>query len=301
MFYNLRKTIKTKLFDLQVRDILKTSVVKCDKSSGVALVTQLCSRDVMMYLVAIKSFTRYITPKRIIIISDRLSEADLKIIHEQIDNLEVIDILNVCTDGFPSGGTWERLLTIIDASADQYVIQLDADTITTSKPKEVLDCIEQNQSFTLGTWMGQSVIGFKDVKDMIGKQKTESSHVQVIAELAMAEFDGAEELKYIRGCSGFAGFEKNISTRERLQPISRTFDDKLGRDKWMEWGSEQVFSNVVIANSANPFVLPINKYAYFSTGLDLENCCFVHFIGSNRFDDGVYANLARQQILLLSA
>lgn len=296
MFYNIKKSIKTKLFDYQVRDILKTASVKCSKASSVALVSQLCSRDVMMYLVAIKTFTRFVEPNRVIIVSDNLSQADINTLNEHIEQLEVIDVADVCSDGFPSGGTWERLLTIIDASADQYVIQLDADTITTSKPKEVLDCIEQNRSFTLGTWMGQSVIGFKDVTELINKQQTTSTHVQVVAELAMAELAYAENLKYIRGCSGFAGFEKNISTRDRLIPISREFELKLGKGKWREWGSEQVFSNVVIANGSDPFVLPINKYSYFVKGLVIEDCCFVHFIGSSRFDGGVYGDLALQQI-----
>lgn len=296
MFYNLKKLIKTRLFNYQVRGVLKVASVKCDQASDVALVSQLCSRDVMMYLVAIKTFTRFIMPKRVIIVSDSLSETDLNTLYEHVEHLEIIDIANVSTDGFPSGGTWERLLTIIDASADQYVIQLDADTITTSKPTEVLDCIEQNRSFTLGTWMGQNVIGFDEVSELIKKQQISSTHVQVVAELAMAEFDRAEDLKYIRGCSGFAGFGKDISTREQLLPISRTFDEKLGRDKWAEWGSEQVFSSIVIANSSDPLVLPINKYSYFSKGLVLENCCFVHFIGSNRFDGGVYGDLAVREI-----
>ena len=301
MFFSLKKIVKTKIFNFYAKGVLKSLPVKCDGSSSVVIISQLCSRDLYMYLVALKTFTRYVAPLRVVIISDRLTEKNIDVLHQHINRVEVISISDVSTEDFPSGGTWERLLTIVDASVQNYVIQLDADTITLSEPEEVLRCIAENRSFTLGTWMGQELIAFSEATDLMNKQETKSQHVQVLAELAMAEIDQSDSLKYIRGCSGFAGFSKGESNRKQLKSISMAFEEKLGAEKWHEWGSEQIFSNIIVANSNNPFVLPIRKYSYFSPRMDFNPCHLIHFLGSNRFDGGEYAKLARSQIKLLNA
>ena len=67
-------------------------------------------------------------------------------------------------------------------------------------------------------------------------------------------------------------------------------------DKWQEWGSEQVSSNYLIANSPNSFVLPYPKYAFYWKDADLIDSAFLHFAGTYRFDNGLYKKLSRQVI-----
>jgi hypothetical protein len=69
-------------------------------------------------------------------------------------------------------------------------------------------------------------------------------------------------------------------------------------DRWAEWGSEQVMSNIVVANIPGAVVLPHPKYA------DCHNMKpqlteFIHFIGSCRFDCDNYAGLDTQVITTL--
>ncbi len=64
-------------------------------------------------------------------------------------------------------------------------------------------------------------------------------------------------------------------------------------DKWGQWGSEQVASNFAVANTAGAMVLPYPKYANFDLDMDPQAACFLHFVGTNRFDRGVYAGETR--------
>jgi hypothetical protein len=69
-------------------------------------------------------------------------------------------------------------------------------------------------------------------------------------------------------------------------------------DRWHEWGSEQVMSNIVIANIPGAIVLPHPKYAdchKMKQGVTE----FIHFIGSCRFDGGNYARLGAEVIATL--
>lgn len=300
MFFNLQKTINTKLFDYCVKNINKKSYVECSSDSPLIIVSQVCSRDLQMYLVAIKTFSKFIKPYKVILVADRLKDEEKFMLQKHIDNLEIIDTKNVDSAGFPVGGCWERLLTIIDISDQHYVIQLDSDTITTSNLVEVRRCITENRSFTLGTDMGQQVITFQETSDLINSKTIDSEHVQICAERSMGAFKNNKSLKYIRGCAGFAGFAKNEQTREKLKEIAKTFEAKIGKQKWAEWGSEQVASNIVVANSSNPLVLPINKYHYYKPGIDIDQYCFLHFIGDYRFVDSQYRNLAKKYLELIS-
>jgi hypothetical protein len=68
--------------------------------------------------------------------------------------------------------------------------------------------------------------------------------------------------------------------------------------RWSEWGSEQVMSNIVVANIERAIVLPHPKYADCHK-MQQGVTEFIHFIGSCRFDDGNYATLGAQAIARL--
>lgn len=299
MFFNLKRKLNTAVFNFVVRNIVNLPMVESNNDSNVVIASQLCSRDLYMYLVAIKTFTRYVVPSKVVIVADRLNHNEKVILKEQIKTLEIIDIQDVNTIGFPKGGTWERLLTIIDLSEKNYVIQLDADTITLSDPIAVKESIAQNRSFTLGTDQGRDVISFNEATLLMKQLEKTSQHVQIQAELAMSEIDQGNQLKYIRGCSGFSGFGKNQQSREKIKKISNAMENKIGKTKWSEWGSEQVSSNIVVANSNNPLVLPIKMYNYFKPGINLPEFNFLHFVGDYRFQNGEYWNIARKELIKL--
>ena len=277
MFHNFKKNVNTKIFDYCVRNIRKQHKVICDRESPVVIVSQLCNRDLYMYMAAVKTFTTFVKPHKVIIVSDGLTNNNIAILDDFIANLTIINVDSVDTEGFPQGGTWERLLTIIDESRFHYVIQLDADTLTLRDIPEVQECVFQNRSFTLGTFMGQKIITFKEATGLV-ENYSESNHVQIRAELVMEKIDQSNQLKYVRGCSGFAGFGKGSCNKQQLKEISSKIMEVIGKEKWSEWGSEQVSSNIMVANSVSPYVLPIEKYNYFKPGIIMDNYNFLHFI-----------------------
>ena len=62
----------------------------------------------------------------------------------------------------------------------------------------------------------------------------------------------------------------------------------VGKEKWREWGSEQVASNFMAANVPDSLVLPIDRYPFWEPGLDINQAVFVHFFGTFRFVGGMY-------------
>jgi hypothetical protein len=74
----------------------------------------------------------------------------------------------------------------------------------------------------------------------------------------------------------------------------------VGRERWREWGSEQCASNYAVANTPGAITLPFPEYTSFHPGCDRERAKMYHFIGSFRFDDNVFAQLARDEIRALN-
>ena len=88
-------------------------------------------RDLIMYFVAIRSLYAQIGEGAIAIIDDgSLTAADTEILHRLLGGPQIIRADQIDTGACPRGGTWERLLHILDLSSSRYVIQLDSDTLT---------------------------------------------------------------------------------------------------------------------------------------------------------------------------
>lgn len=171
---------------------------------------------------------------------------------------------------------------------------MDCDTLMLKKPEEVITCIEARRSFTQGTYFGKQIVPMTEMcitaKSWL---KDSEPHVQTFAEENFDRIQGYEELKYVRGCSGFAGFGDATASRRDIEEFSQQMERAIGKTKWSEWGSEQVTSNFVVANAPNSMVLPFPEYGYFQKDLDVNSCKFIHFIGSYRFNKGIYASLGR--------
>lgn len=296
MLYRVRRHLNSFWFNRGTRGILDTPPVRCDSHSAVTFVSQVCHLDVFMYLVALKSLTRFLAPRRVVALDDgSLTMTDRSWLIQQVPGLKLMRITEIHSDSCPSGGCWERLLFIATTVGDEYVLQIDADTLTLKSPREVLRCVSENQSFTLGTKMGPAIIPMTDrcaaAKGHV-KAHPEEQHVQSLAEMHFDQLRGFHHLRYVRGNAGFAGYAKGSFTREVVRDFSAQMWAILGQQKWAEWGSEQVASNFVVANSPNAEVLPFSRYAYFEPSLEVERCAFIHFIGEHRFKRGTYRKLA---------
>jgi hypothetical protein len=70
-------------------------------------------------------------------------------------------------------------------------------------------------------------------------------------------------------------------------------------DSWKRWGSEQVMSNVIVANEGEPVLLPYGRYLNFWNEDLPADTAFAHFIGTYRFHRGAYADATAQAIAFL--
>jgi hypothetical protein len=117
------------------------------------------------------------------------------------------------------------------------------------------------------------------------------NHIQDVAERNLDRLPAAASLKYVRGCSGFAGFAKGRASLDLATHFSSQMFALMG-ERWREWGSEQIASNYVVANSAG-VVLPQPDYLSFQNDLSTDCSKFLHFIGPYRYEAGAYTRLSR--------
>jgi hypothetical protein len=283
------------LFDRTAARVLDTSPLSVGGDSPVFL-SQLCQRDVAPYLLAIKSLYRAIGQGRVIIINDgSLTRDDISILQRHIPGLELIEIATIDTRGCPRGGTWERLVKIIELSQEHYVIQADADTLVTGPIPEVIQAWRSNKSFLLGTDCGQEIASAADTARVAQGwvQNFGWDTVGVLAEALLDRLPVIVPANYVHASSGFGGFAKGGFRLSDLQTFSDWMRGKLGAS-WDRLGTEQIASNYMLANAPNAIVLPFERYACFEPHIAPQNRPFLHFIGTYRYGDGIYRQRARQ-------
>lgn len=296
MFYRLRTQLNKRWFDWRARGIRATPAVRCDTGSRVIVLTQLHHPDVTMFMVAAKSFCRHLRPGGFVIVDDGLTPEDRALLSSHFENLRFVRTSEARGQVCPAGGCWERLLSIADLNDKHYVIQLDADTLTLARPDEVLACVEAGTSFTLGTTGGQHIIDTAEASRIAAGWR--GQHVQVVAEQALSRLPATLGTRYVHGCAGFAGFAPGTMDRRRVEAVSAAMAAVVPPAKWAEWGSEQVTSNFIVANTPGAVVLPPRRYPFWQQGVPLEDVRVVHFFGTHRFEAGRYvaaaAHLSRE-------
>ena len=292
MFYSLKNRLNKGWLGLHGRRILDSTPVSCDSASNLLILTQTYHPDLYMYLLAAKSFARFVRPRGFVVVDDGLTPRDKTTIEYHLGQVSFIPTASVDLGPCPRGGTWERLLTVARLAAENYVVQLDADTLTLSTPSEVLACIGENRPFTLGTRTGREIVSARQACEHAIRAPTD--HVQSHAEQALTRLRGMENLRYVRGCSGFAGFPRGGDIESRIQSFSIEMEQLLGSEKWREWGSEQVTSNFTISNLPGAVVLSPDRYPFWKPGVDIDQAALVHFFGPYRFAEGMYVRQTRQ-------
>ena len=294
----LARKVAPRLHRLGIAAVERTAPVRTE-TTGLTYVSQICHRDVRSWLLAIKSIIAGVGPGEITALDDgSLTDADTRLLTGHLPGLKIVPVTNVRTDGFPKGGTWERLLLILDLTAERYVIQVDADLLARSPLAEITAAIRGNRGFTLA---GEASAALTSVAAAAARARQSTfDHVQLAAERVLDQMPGAEGLRYVRGCSGFAGFPRG-SSRDVVAILSAFMTAQLGK-RWSAWGSEQVASNFMVSNSGpDPIVLPWRRYPAFGPQQDVSDAVLIHFIGSFRHDGGVYRRLSREIIRTLPA
>ena len=296
MFYRLRKQFRTRTFERAIRGILDTPPIEVIDAPW-CIVSMVANTDVSMYLLALKSFYRKLGRGKVVAIVDRDMPQTLReTLARHIPGLELVVLEDIPTGTCQRGGTWERLLYVLDRSDLEYTIQLDCDTLTVGENlDEVVYCIETNTPFTMSD--GFSLLPLPDIVDQA--EATPSDYIGVVAERMFRHYPAWEKLRYVRGSSGFAGFSRRGFARAEITRFHQQMEALVGRKRWREWGTEQVASNFAISNSPGAVVLPYPEYASFTPQLRPSLAKFFHFIGEFRFSDGYFAARGREVIAAL--
>ena len=274
------------------------------RDDGVILFSMIGTRVVLPYLVAVKSLAAALGRGRVVILDDgTLTAADHALLAHHLGDPCVIPITSVDTGPCPRGGTWERLLTILDLRRDHYVIQLDSDTVTLGRVPEVAAAIDAGRSFMLRGEASATLMSMALFPATLAPEPRGRVHIQGAIEerVDAVTLPGIAVPLYARGCSGFAGFAPTDEARVVAEAFSRQAESMLGTERWAEWGTEQVTSNVVIANSRDPLLLPYDRYLNFWGDPLPADRRFVHFVGTCRFDGRTYLDATRNAISALGA
>ena len=296
---NIAERIGRARFERAAQGVLATAPI-VPREDGVILFSMMGTRVLLPYLVAIKSVHASLQRGRVVILDDgTLTDADRATLARHCGDPQIIPIASVDTGPCPRGGTWERLLTILDLRAHNYVIQIDSDVVALGPMPEVAQAISAARSFTLRGESESELMGAEAIARQ--QQVYDTKHVQGLIEQRMdrVSITGREDLCYVRGCSGFAGFAPSGEGRALAEAFCKEADRLLGREKWAEWGSEQVTSNFVIANTPDPLLLPYDRYLNFWNEGVPSDARLVHFIGTYRYRRGAYTEAARAAIARL--
>ena len=289
-----KKKISTKYqkwrYNRVVKAVLDTPPLKIGKNSFTTL-SMVHQRDVLPYLVAIKSFAKYADPTKIVIVCDpTIGDAERSLFKEHIPHVELRRAEEFRFPDIPIGGTWERLSAITEYARNSYTVQLDADTVTLGPVKEVIEAIQSGNGFVIGERSDQKLLTLDEAAAL--SKDWNDLHIQAFAEKRMNTAN-LELSLYVRGCSGFSGFPIDTSMRGKMVDFSKKMKT-ISQSRWAEWGTEQITSNYLVANSKGAKVLPFP--AYRTPKATLEKVSFAHFIGYIRFSDSLYREASRRLI-----
>jgi len=298
MLYRVRQKMKRSRFESLTKGILQTPPLKVVEAPW-SIVSMVSNHDVQMYLLSMKSVYARLRRGKLIVIVDRDMPQQLRdTLSGHFPGIQFAILEDIDTGVCQRGGTWERVLYLLDHAKDEYAVQVDCDTLAFGGDlKEALDCIEQNRAFTLNN-------GERRIEPMAESariaQTIDTKHICVSSERLFDRYPGGDQLKYVQASSGFAGFAKGGFARARLEEFHQIMDGLIP-GRWTEWGTEQVASNFAVANSPNAAVLPFPKYANFEPHVDRAKVEFFHFIGTYRFDDDYFAKMGQKVISELNA
>ena len=297
MLYRLRKQLRTRHFEWITRGIRATPPVRVTPASW-TFVSMVGDDDVHLYLLAMKTLYRRLERGNVIaIVAHTMPAARRELLAEHIDGIRFEALEAIDTGRCQRGGTWERLVYILDRARDGYMIQVDCDTLAVGTDlDEVAYCAANNLPFTLSD--GWPLVTMRAAAE--AARAIPGSQPGIVAERALDRYPNCDRLLYVRGSSGFAGFAKGAFGRDRLDEFEANMAALTGAG-WRGWGTEQCGSNFVVANSPRPVVLPFPSYSCFFPGGPRGEAKFLHFIGSHRFDENFYAQQALAAIADLAA
>src|SRR5689334_9828782 len=142
MFYRLRSKYKKARFYRLTAEVLQTPPMPVVDAPW-SIISMVSKSDVQMYLLSLKSFYTYIGRGKIVAIIDRdLPQESRDLLIRHFPGIRFVILEDIDTGICQRGGTWERVLHLVDHSRDEYAIQIDCDTLAFGHDiDEVLNCV----------------------------------------------------------------------------------------------------------------------------------------------------------------
>lgn len=299
MFWKARWKLGYWRFNRAVRRIQDTPPMPV-RPGHCTIVSMVAPRDVLMYLVSMKAFYRRIGGGKLVAIVQRdVTPASRKLIAEHFPGIDIQPLEAIDTGVCQRGGTWERLVYILRrAEQGEYVVQIDCDVMPTGADiSELAGFIRARTAFAMAD--NAQIVPVREAAAF--SRGLSYDYVGNRVEGLLDRLPGAEHLRYLRGSSGLAGFAPGGFPLRRLEEFHQAMEDMLGSEDWRKWGTEQCGSNFAVANTSGASALPFPQYASFNPQCDRERAKMYHFIGTFRFDEGVFAKLAKREIEALNA
>lgn len=278
-----------------LKAVAKTPPIQAQPDSDVILVSQLHPRDLYGYLVAIKSVLYSFDRAAVLVVCDGLTSGHKKTLADHIPQIQFQDIADVHYTGLQKEGTWERLVTLIRESQHRYAMQVDSDILALDRLDTVLDYIHSGVSFALTDRKTTGYQSLTAASQWIADHEKDSPHIQYLIESNLHHFPRADERQYIKATSAFTGFAKGSANLDQLIEFSEDAE-KIAGGRWQEWGSEQISSNYLVANTPTHALLPRPAYVNHTPHESLDGAKLIHFFGTHRHYQGRYRRMAAQII-----
>jgi len=286
---------------LMVRTVLRTPPLSPGSLSFSAL-TMVGHKDILAYLVAIKTFAFFAPPRNIVVLCDStVTAADRSLLNAHVPHIEFLDIAAFRPAQIPTGGCWERLLAVATLARDRYVVQLDSDTVTTGPIEEVLNAVAGREGFVMGGKPKQQLETVPQRQTLtqlrtITAQNAEclpSLHIHQLIEYYLPRIGLDDRRTYTNGWAAFTGFPPDDTMQMQLFDVVERLRIAMG-DRLNEWGSEMATSNYLVSNSQKSKVLPYPKYC--TPMNDERDVHLWHFVGFMRYNDMRYATVSRNAV-----
>lgn len=297
MFYNYRRKVLYWRFNRAIRGVADTPPLRLEDAPW-TFVSMVSPKHILMYILAVKAIYRRVGCGRVVAIIDRdTPDESLRTLRHHIQGIEFKILEDIDTGPCQRGGTWERILHVLDLAEDRYVVQIDADVLAVDpRIEEVVACLNAGKAFTMAD--GHVLQSMKEAAVLARNIK--GDYIGEVSERLFDQYPGHEAMRYVRGSSGLAGFSKGGFPRAELERFHRDMEKLVGERRWREWGTEQCASNFAVANSPGAVVLPYPFYASYAGGTPHPQTKCFHFIGTWRFANGVFAEHGKREIAALA-
>jgi hypothetical protein len=302
MLYRLRKRLNNLHFWLNARAVYDTPPTPCDPGAACTIHTMLGQAELLMYLVAIKSFLRFRPAARVLAHSDgSLTSEHEALLRSHIPGVRVIGTLEAderarnslnpfLSEWRARDASWRRVVdTELWCETPRRMI-IDSDILTISRPDAVLEWVAGSGPTRPLMFGSRDPLPAGPIPEGTGKRHIQNIFRERLVQFA-AEAKGRAEF-YQGGTSGYYGCTRELSLAE----IERLIRAGLAAGIPMaEWGGEQVLV-VYVLSSSDPIRLDKRKYFNFApeTMGQLDEAAVTHFYGTFRFYRGIYQRLAAQ-------